>query len=103
MRLHTIAAALLVATISSAQQPTGLPSYECHECVSSFEMPVELCLKTGFSIGFDFADRINKLPADEKKCVCAEVAANKWVNACKSICPVAVTDMMYKHFETAIT
>ncbi|KAF9343042.1 hypothetical protein BGX34_007289, partial [Mortierella sp. NVP85] len=100
MRLNTIAAVLLVAAITSAQRE-GFPTEECSNCLNSIEKPVQECIKTGFSIGFDFADEVSTLPADEKKCVCAEVLSSKWVNACRSICPVRMTDSLYKKFETA--
>ncbi|KAF9915998.1 hypothetical protein FBU30_001583 [Linnemannia zychae] len=100
MRLNTIAAVLLVASITSAQRE-GLPTQECNDCIGSIERPVQECIKTGFSIGFDFANEVSTLPADEKKCVCALVLSSKWVNACRSICPVATTDRMYKNFEIA--
>ncbi|KAK3817833.1 MAG: hypothetical protein J3R72DRAFT_460612 [Linnemannia gamsii] len=102
MHLHTIAAALLVSAITSAQR-AGLPTSECYDCLSSIEKPVQLCTKNRFSIGFDFADEVGTLPTDEKKCVCAEVSSSKWVNACRSICPVSKTDSMYAKFETAKT
>ncbi|KAK3806755.1 MAG: hypothetical protein J3Q66DRAFT_392830 [Benniella sp.] len=100
MRLNTIVAVLLVAATASAQRE-GLPTQECNDCLSSIEKPVQKCIKNGFSIGFSFADKVSTLPADEKKCVCAEVLSSKWVNACRSICPVALTDSLYKKFETA--
>ncbi|KAF9965542.1 hypothetical protein BGZ70_004620 [Mortierella alpina] len=100
MRFHTLAAVLLVAATASAQTQ-GLPTPECNDCQISIERPVQQCIKVGFSIGFDFADKVSTMPADEKQCVCAEVASNKWVNACRAICPAKLTDSMYKKFEIA--
>ncbi|KAF9936896.1 hypothetical protein BGZ67_001913 [Mortierella alpina] len=100
MRFHTIAVALLVAAFTAAQKE-GLPTQECNDCTVAIQRPVQQCAKNRFSIGFDFADEVGTLPAEERKCVCAEIASNKWVNACRSICPVKRTDSMYKQFEIA--
>ncbi|KAF9948583.1 hypothetical protein BGZ72_009513 [Mortierella alpina] len=100
MRIQTITTLLLVAAIASAQRE-GIPTTECHDCMNGIERPVQNCIKTGFSIGFSFAKEVSTLPADEKKCVCAEVASNKWVNACRAICPVKMTDSLYEKFEIA--
>jgi len=100
MRFYTIAAALLVAAIASAQT-IGFPTEECNACTIAIERPVQKCIKMGFSIGFDFANKVSEMPLDERKCVCAEVASNKWVNACRAICPVKITDSLYAKFEVA--
>ncbi len=100
MRLNTIAVALLVASTTYAEV-VGQPSFECNDCIRAFQEPAQRCAKNRFSIGLDFANEIGSLPADERKCVCTEVASNKWVNACRAICPVRETNDMYARFELA--
>ncbi|CAO3570004.1 unnamed protein product [Mortierella alpina] len=100
MRLSTIAVASLVAATAYA----GTATPECAECIRAVEGTVQGCLKLfRFSIGFDFADRISTFEPQEKKCICTVVGANKWVNACKDICPADWTDLLYSRFETAKT
>ncbi|KAG0248218.1 hypothetical protein BG011_000335 [Mortierella polycephala] len=99
MRFQTIVAALLVAAVASAQT-VGFPTAECYDCMAAITKPVNNCIEMGFSIGGTITKDLNTLSASEKKCTCAVVSTTNWVNACRSICPVAPTDAMYESFES---
>ncbi|KAF9941763.1 hypothetical protein BGZ67_004101 [Mortierella alpina] len=94
MRLNTIAVALLVAATTYAQTEGRTRPSSASTVREVLSRPLNFVPE---------ADRIGTFEPVEKKCICTEVASNKWVNACRAICPVEWTDLMYSRFEIAKT